>query len=81
MYMKQTNNRNVATDASNVAATRGRESRQQGGDTYTLEITFPAVKYVPFMYKFHTRYFIKNVLVASNFIIIFKYRPCNIARD
>lgn len=25
---------------------RGRQGRQQNGDTYTLEIAFPAVKYV-----------------------------------
>lgn len=25
---------------------RGRQGRQQSGDTYTLEIAFPAVKYV-----------------------------------
>lgn len=39
--------RNVDTDTTpNDGATRGREGRQQGGDTYTLEIAFPAVKYV-----------------------------------
>lgn len=27
----------------------GRQGRQQGGDTYTLEIAFPAVKYVCFI--------------------------------
>lgn len=37
----------VAQEPTNEAATRGRESRQQGGDTYTLGIAFPAVKYVP----------------------------------
>lgn len=30
-----------------TGGTRGRQGRQQtGGDTYTLEISFPAVKYV-----------------------------------
>lgn len=45
---KQTQYRNMAEDDSD-AATRGRESRQQGADTYTLEIAFPAVKYVQIM--------------------------------
>ena len=32
--------------------TRGRQGRQQtGGDTYTLEISFPAVKYVSLFQK------------------------------
>lgn len=30
---------------------RGRQGRQQNGDTYTLEIAFPAVKYVFFCFK------------------------------
>lgn len=46
LYMKYIH-RVVAKEPTNEAATRGRESRQQSGDTYTLEIAFPAVKYVP----------------------------------
>ena len=46
-YMKTHTNRTVAKEPTNEPATRGRESRQQSGDTYTLEIAFPAVKYVP----------------------------------
>lgn len=29
-----------------ISPVRGRQGRQQNGDTYTLEIAFPAVKYV-----------------------------------
>lgn len=42
-WIIKTKYRNIAADTSDAAA-RGRESRQQGGDTYTLEIAFPAVK-------------------------------------
>ena len=37
--------------------TRGRQGRQQtGGDTYTLEISFPAVKYVLLYFKTNMLY-------------------------
>lgn len=39
----------TTADASSEVLSRSRESRQQGGDTYTLEIAFPAVKYVPIL--------------------------------
>jgi hypothetical protein len=43
-------------------ATKPRQGRQQNGDTYILEIAFPAVKYVTlsvlrFAKSFHTRFF------------------------
>lgn len=31
-----------------IESSRNRQGRQQNGDTYTLEISFPAVKYVYF---------------------------------
>lgn len=38
-------------------SSRARQGRQQNGDTYTLEIAFPAVKYVNENYKyFHVGY-------------------------
>lgn len=43
--------RNSPTDIQNDVSSRNRESRQQGGDTYTLEIAFPAVKYVQYNNK------------------------------
>lgn len=33
-------------------SSRARQGRQQNGDTYTLEIAFPAVKYVNENYKY-----------------------------
>lgn len=46
---KKTKYRSLSADAPNDVTSRARESRQQqGGDTYTLEIAFPAVKYVVF---------------------------------
>lgn len=37
-------------------SSRARQGRQQNGDTYTLEIAFPAVKYVNGNYKhFHLK--------------------------
>lgn len=54
-------------DTSNDAATRGRESRQQGGDTYTLEIAFPAVKYVPVFCTISSNHFIISHF-ETNFI-------------
>lgn len=40
--------RSTSSDAIDVVqlSPGGRQGRQQGGDTYTLEIAFPAVKYV-----------------------------------
>lgn len=39
-------------------SSRARQGRQQNGDTYTLEIAFPAVKYVNENFK----YFHKEVV-------------------
>lgn len=40
---------------------RGRQGRQQNGDTYTLEIAFPAVKYVVLLHLVFQK---RNALVG-----------------
>lgn len=35
-----------------LSSRQGRQQQQQNGDTYTLEIAFPAVKYVNENYKY-----------------------------
>lgn len=48
-----------ATDQSD---SRTRAGRQQNGDTYTLEISFPAVKYVLDLPIFHLYKEMHNIL-------------------
>lgn len=53
MYMNMCSLTPIFSDDDELALT-GRQGRQQaGGDTYTLEIAFPAVKYVKHPHSFN----------------------------